>query len=193
MTIQRLHQDERYLTYMLYSQDMQDFMDVHHATHDGGIPGRYGERWKTLNIKFVDMAENGASKIPDLSFDIDHLFLNKRAFKVLKPLLFDHGEFLPVNHDGNKGYFFNALKIAEDMDALLEELVGFDEHGNLEHFAFDESKINGTPFFKAEIDSYSGSFCTQKFIDMVTEEKLTGLQFYPDVSNVIGGAYPIMQ
>lgn len=193
MTIERIHQDERYLTYMLDSSSTAEYMEIHHSTHDLATPALYGTAWKSLKIKFLDMGENGTTEVPDLSFDGSRLFLNKNAYKVLKTILNDHGEFLPVCYEDCNGYFFNALKVAESMDALIENLVGFDRHGNLEHFSFDEKKINKTPLFKAEIDNYHGLFCTTEFIDIVTDAKLTGLNFYPDVSNVIGGAYPIMQ
>lgn len=193
MSIERIHQDYKYLAYTMDSPDISNYFDIRESTHKDAAPALYSSTWKTLKLKFVDMNENGATQMPDLSLEMGLLFLNQRAYKVLNTLLADHGEFLPIRYNDIDGYLFNVLKVAEDLDALLEELVGYDEHGNLEHFAFDESKINKTHLFVAEIDDYIGLFCTSEFIDTVTDAKLTGINFYPDVSNVIGSAYPIMQ
>lgn len=132
----------------------------------------YADTWKPLNIEFKDEKGNISTEMPDLSTSMGKFFLNNRACDALQRATVRlWGVFACELNGGGTGYIFTPLKIAEGMEALNEKLTGYDSYGNLANFSFDESKINKTPVFKAEIDGCQGGCRTSELI-MVIEKTI---------------------
>lgn len=141
-------------------------------------PISYSDVWNVCEIEFVDSFGGQSKKMPDISINIGKLFLSDKAYQVLNKLLLPFGEFLPVTHDGNKGYIFNCLKSVTPDNKLSMH----DPLNGLFSIVFNECDINGVEVFKSNID-FSGYFCSQNFKRIVEENGLTGISFSIDLGN----------
>lgn len=83
----------------------------------------YRHSWSPLNVAYVKSSDHAAGDLyPDISEHNGRLVLNDRAYRALKELLSNDGEFLPVVADGQSAFIFNPLQIAEDVNGLNEKL-----------------------------------------------------------------------
>ncbi|MBB3060062.1 hypothetical protein [Microbulbifer rhizosphaerae] len=188
MSINRIHQDDEYLIFHIPSDEVVEKLGRAYPIHIDHSPIQYASVWPAgFRIEFLPEVDSDAHIVPDLSVSGGKLFLSEKAYGALKSLLETDGEFLPVEyHKSEKGYLFNPLVIAEDMDALDEARTGYDEHGNLEHFDFIENKLESVATFKAKIDHFNGVFCRDTLKNTIEETGLTGVYFQPDLANFSG-------
>lgn len=192
--IYRVHHDDRFLMYEVPAVEAMNKLGEEYGTFSfNAEPIPYKSVWKTLTIEFKACTRKTQKIIPDISENFGRLFLSKKAHTVLQVLLNSCGEFLPVIFDGGQGYIFNPLKTAEKYSAINEELLSYDEYGNLVHFAFHEIKLTDVPLFKTKLDTYTGIFCLEKIKSTCEDAGLTGVFFHPDISNPVGEPYSTAQ
>jgi len=153
--------------------------------HFDPSPIKYSDIWHTLEIEFYDSSNNSTKKeSPDISVGNGKMFLSENAYKVLSELLKSHGEFLPVNYSDRRGFMFNSLSSADELNALDTELCVRNEWDEMEHIGFVEERLKDTPLFRTAFESYMGHFCTDEFKTLVEENHLKGITFSIDVSNI---------
>ena len=192
--IYRIHHDDHYLAFEIPTREVLDKLGRAHPFHIDRTPISYADIWNTpLHIKFRPPENFTQEFIPDLSEVDGKLFLNQKAYDLIKGMLKQYGEFLPITYDGGTGYLFNILTIAEDMDGLNEQLIGHDKHGNLENFGFHEEIMGKIPIFRAKLDSYQGIFCNEAIKKRIADTKLSGVFFHVDLANPIGESYGTVQ
>lgn len=186
MTIHRIHQNDDFLVYNIPSKEVLDKLGREYPFHIDRSPVQYANIWKPLKIKFLPIVDSKASTIADISIGDGRLFLSSKAYEALYKLLGNDGEFLPITYDGGEGVMFNPLTIAEDIDVLNESLIGYDQHGHLEHFEFIEETLKDTVIFRTKIDHYHGLFCGDLLKNTIEKSGLEGIYFQPDLANFTG-------
>ncbi|MGL6159747.1 hypothetical protein [Microbulbifer sp.] len=142
----------------------------------------YKNAWQPLDVSFVTGVDGGES-VPDISEHNGRLYLNDRAFQVLKDTLSDDGEFLPVRCGESTGYLFNPLRIAEDVGGLDRKLSVKNEWGDLENIAFHEGKVSEFTVFRSRFDNYRSLYCQSRLRDIIEDVGLKGVFFTPDLGN----------
>ena len=181
--IYRIFQDQRYLIHQLSSAESLEKLPGDYGTFSFNCnPIAYQEHWVPLAVEFVPLESGTGTKgLPDISENHTRLYFNAAARDIFKQSLAPYGEFLPLeNKKGQSGWIFNPLQVAETFDALERDKLGYDKHGNLVHWVFDETKISSIPIFKSEVDNYTGLYCTEVFKSAVESAGLTGLIFSRD-------------
>lgn len=187
----RIHHDENYLMHVIPPVESMNKLGAEHGTFAfNAEPKKYAEVWQPLHIDFQACTGKKTKSIPDISENFGRLFLSRKAYTVLKELLSNCGEFLPITYESvEQGYIFNPLLTAEQLNALDEKFTTHDPHSNLEHFGFVEEKLKDTAIFKTQLDTFKGIFCNEEVKQAYEAAHLTGVRFNPDVSNPIGEAY----
>lgn len=149
-------------------------------------PTHYLPHWQTIGVAFFDEYPGGSKdkQNPDIMPDnLGKLFVNARARATLKPLLENAGEWLPVLADGEPGYLFNPLQLAEDYQAVDDAGVTRDRWGALEAVAFVESRLAGIALFRTAVDDYRGIYCNEAFRQAAEAAGLKGVVFSADLGD----------
>lgn len=187
MAIHRIHHDDTYLIYEMSTREVLNKLGREHPFHIDRSPVAYSGVWKEpLIITFTKIDSATKNTVPDIAVRSGRLFMSDKAYNALNKLLAKDGEFLPVTYSDGKGYIFNPLAIAEDLEALNTERTAYDQGGNLAHFEFIESKLGHTSLFRAKVDNCSGVFCSDPVKSAIEKAELTGVYFQPDLANFAG-------
>jgi len=144
----------------------------------------YRQNWSPLDVTFVVRIDSELKALyPDISEHNGRLILTEKAYRALKDIMEDDGEFLPVKIDGQDGFIFNPLKIAEDVNGLDEKLSIKNEWGDIENTAFHEHAVSDFMLFRARFGGYRDLFCQDSFMNAVKEAGLNGVFFTPDLGD----------
>ncbi len=193
--IYRIHTDQNYLVHQIPPIEALSKLDDEHGKICCSFsPKKYLNGWSPINIEFYAHSRK-AKQLPDASLDYGRLFFSERAHQKLNSLIENCGEFLPVNYKSGSGYIFNPLKIAEDLKAINNSLLSYDEHGNITSYGFFQDRIEESKsiIFKTELDSYIGVYCLDIFKDAFENTGLPGLVFNTDLCNPINEVYGTKQ
>ena len=143
-------------------------------------PRSYAGDWVPLELSIK--ACDSPPAIPEISTWQNYLVLHNYAYQALEGLLGPYGEFLPCMYQGVKFYLFNPLAIAEDLDAVVPGSIT--REGNLlSGIEFDEGKLEHVPVFRTK-ESFISIYCTEVFKELVQSEKLEGLLFSGNLTQV---------
>lgn len=126
---------------------------------------------------------NGQAK-PDFMIRNGHLFLTTAAHGILNPIISSHGEFLPITYDGNNGFIFNVLSIAEAYDGINKKLSTKNEFGEVQSLSFNENEVKNLAIFKTEFEGYLGIYCSEKLKSTIEKNQLKGITFSDDTGNI---------
>jgi len=165
--------------YEEYGEDLPTHFDVNFVSRP------YASIMKNpFKVNFAD-DKSGlyGSSIPDIAEDHGRLFLSVKAFDLLKELLQNDGEFLPVIYEKGEAYIFNPIHTAENVDGLDMKLSVKNEWGDIENIAFHEDRVKGFVIFKTEYDNYMSSYCQASLKEAVENSDLKGVFFTPDLGN----------
>lgn len=186
MTIYRIHPDRmHYQLLTISSEEVIGKLGKQYPFHIDPTPTPYAAIWKPLEVSFYDSTSGKKkTKQPDISVDHGRLFLNKASCDALSKLIEADGEILPVFFDGQNGAIFNALKCAEDFNALDAKRSTKNDWGDLQSLAFREEKIEAVALFKCQFEGFTGLFCSDVFKSAVEKAKLNGVTFSIDLGNI---------
>jgi len=138
-----------------------------------------------LKVHFPKNTKDDRScEVPDIAAFQGRLFLNPKAYEVLKPLINNDGEFLPAMYEQGKGYIFIPLRVAEGVDGLDTNHSRKDEWGQVVNLAFHEEKVKDWNVFRAEYNDYDTLQCQQVVKDAIEKACLTGLYITPNLGNI---------
>jgi len=107
---------------------------------------------------------------------------SERAKLALEPIISHCAEFLPlILIRGINYYAINVVKVVDCLDKKRSEVAYYDHNPKkimaIHSYVFLKNKIENVPIFKVpELDS-STVFVTQKFVDVIIANKLTGVSF----------------
>ena len=182
--IYRIYHNDQYLTFEIPTREVLDKLGRAYPFHINRTPISYAEVWKIpLHVKFRPPEDFTQNIVPDIAEVDGKLFLNEKAYNILKSALSSSGEALPVTYDGGTGYIFNILVIAEDKNGIDESRVGYDKNDNLSQFGFNEGIMETIPLFRIKLDHYLGIFCNEVIKTLIEESGLIGVIFGSDVAN----------
>jgi len=102
---------------------------------------------------------------------------------VLKDLITNDGEFLPVKYEQGDAWLFNPLSIAEDVDGLDKKLSVKNEWGDIENIAFHENKVKEFSIFRCMFDINKNVFCQDTVKQVIEKAGLKGVFFTPDLGD----------
>lgn len=178
MTYRVNSNDSDYLLATFDNDELFDKFEGDYLISVNPAPIKFADVWQELTVEFVDEHKDKKVRpIPDIQFFCGHLFLSDKATEVLKPLIKDLGELLPVKYgDKQTGYVFNPLKVVEADPSQSTK----SEYGDATFITFSEDHA----LFKTDFDTFYGVFCNQAFKDAVEENGLTGAVFELDLSNI---------
>lgn len=184
--IYRILHDDQYLTFEISTGEVLSKLGRSHPFHIDRTPIAYTPFWKSsLEISFRPPGDDTLDIIPNLAEVDGKLYLDVVAFDILKDVLKNNGEFLPVIHDETKGYIFNILTIAEERGGLDEQFTKNDIYGNLESLAFIDEIMARSPIFRTKIDGYQGIFCNEAIKEIIEKNSLHGIIFQTDLSSPV--------
>lgn len=186
MTIYRIHPDRmNYQLLTISSEEVISKLGKQHPFHIDPTPKPYASIWKPLEVSFYDSTSGKKeTKLPDITIDHGRLFLNEAGINALSKLIEKDGEILPVIFGEQRGVIFNALKSAEDFNALDTKLSTKNDWGDLQSLAFFEEKIDSAILFKCQLEGFTGLFCNDAFKLAVERAKLNGVTFSVDLGNI---------
>ena len=148
-------------------------------------PVSYITQWQPLEIEFCKASTGKNEKTPDIMTRRGRLFLNQKAYDAIGQILAPHGEFLPITHQGSKGYLFNILAVAESVDGVDKELSTLNEYNELQSLAFHDRRVEELSIFRTEFDNFMGIYCQESLKTVIDKLELSGVMFSPDLGNVI--------
>ncbi len=138
-----------------------------------------------LNVSFPEgTKEQKGCTIPEIAVFQGRLFLSMRAYNILKTQIEDDGEFLPLNYENGEGFMFTPLRVAEEVDAIDTKLSRKNEWGDLEHLAFNESKVKDWLLFRTKFENYFGLHCQEAVKNAIKTKQLKGLYITPDLGRI---------
>lgn len=187
MSLYSIYPDIKSYMYIAYDwkQIKEQMGDEYRFDMDRTVKPYFPVWKKPVKIEFANEGMKG-SKIPDISVDQGRLFLSEKAHKALKDVIGNDGEFLPVEHERGKGYMFNPLRLAEEVDGVDNKLSVKNEWGDVEHVAFDEENVKDFSIFKTAFDSYFSVYCQQSVKDAIEHAGLKGVVLTTDLGNYLG-------
>lgn len=160
--------------------------ELDHRIDMNGAPIRHADVFKEpLRVSFEKRFDGDEKLVkPDMTVQEGRFYLNEKAYSVLFDLIKNDGEFLPlIDDNGDAGYVFTPLCVAEEIDALDIGLSRKNEWGDLEHLAFYEDKVKEWAIFRTEFNSYMTPQCNEAVKDAIEGAQLTGVFFTTDLGN----------
>jgi hypothetical protein len=146
--------------------------------HFRGAP--FPRAWEPLTVSSISehgMPDGELTDYPTLgSIPI----FSRRAVEALRPALESNGELLPLVSAAGEFYAFNITRVLDVLDERRSKLVRFESTGRVmkvESFAFAPGSLNEEMIFKIKQLPRGQPFVTQMFVDLVTQNRLTGFQF----------------
>ena len=149
-----------------------------------GTQGDYSliNNWEGVEGALYQKKPGALSETPDITFWNKNPVFSPKAYDLLRSMLSEYGELLPVFLEGEAWYVFNILKHGDQY--INDTKSNKKDEG--EETAHDIAEItfvdDGLPLiFKTEFDSRNRVFCNDKFKGIIEKNALTGLVFSSDL------------
>jgi hypothetical protein len=138
--------------------------------------------WKPIKVRRVHPTSTRKSAVKvDMPFYGSHvIFLRPRAVEVLHSFITRSGELLPVEDEGgDELYMFNALSVLDALDMEKADLKYFSDGRimRIARYEFRPDVIRDVDMFRIPQMRSSPIFLSQRFVDAVQQEGLTGAGF----------------
>ena len=132
-----------------------------------------------LSFPIMEKADQ-KRKIPDLEVHAGRLFLSAKAYKILKPLIENDGEVLPVTYENGSGYFYIPLRVAEVDPAVTHK----DEWEEIVSLGFSDENVQDWSLFRTEYNGCMRLYCQEAIKEAIEDAQLTGLYITNDLANI---------
>lgn len=148
---------------------------MHYSKHNLQLK----DDWKDFECSFMQPEGlTTAQDIPDIStWRLADLVLSGKAYDILHSHIENHGEFLPVNCDGETYYIFNCLTEGKEDESKSDREVMDGVVMEVNKLVFDESDVADKLVFKSLYQGATALFCNDKFKDLVQTKGLRGITF----------------
>lgn len=103
--------------------------------------------------------------------------LSIKAYEILRELITEFGELLPVTCDEGTFYIFNYRTLVDADPMQSEHLI---ESGNVigvKRLGFDAKDVSNAVIFKTPFNNFTDLFCSNAFKQSVEAHGLTGVKF----------------
>jgi hypothetical protein len=112
--------------------------------------------------------------------DVDPMVLSRRALDVLLPYIGGLGQVLPLAFDEAEYSLFNITNVVDALDEGKSELEHFPSSGRLsgvKRYAFRLEAVRDQLIFKIPQQPGGFAFVTDRFVEIVKANGLTGFEF----------------
>lgn len=148
----------------------------------GRLNESLAERWRVPVCSYHKHYREEQPK-PDVSFWGPFLLLTQLAYDKLKSVLQGDGEFLPVQSEGDKLYFFNCLSVGEEAKGQCLKKYEDGYECGLETLVFNDADVAAKVIFKSKLEGYRTLFASDELKQQFTDLKLDGIVFDEDLTN----------
>lgn len=135
------------------------------------------ETWKPIEVEKADRAKlSNATCLYSSAIPV----FDEKVLDIVKDLIKDSVEILPLDFDGKKLYAINVIKILNCLDYEKSEYIKFDDSDRImviEKYVFKEECVKGHHIFKIIDEPEGGAFVSDEFRDLVLMSCLTGFKF----------------
>lgn len=147
-----------------------------------GKPQSLLSTWDALEVEFLFEVDDFIPRPTREDSDFPGLMLilagNKKAINVLKPLIKEQVEFLPLKTDEGEYWLVNILNVLDcfDEDKIVYRTTDIGLK-RIEKFAFRGDCMENQHIFKFAINNYSKVYVSDEFKQLVQKHELKGLKF----------------
>lgn len=159
----------------LRGERRNDRIDVNHVPRSWS-----GVFTEPVLVNFTQIEKGGEKTIPDIGEFQGRLFLNKKAYKVLEPLIKEDGDFIAAKTSDGDGYIFTPLRVA-DVDKKVTVKNEWDEIVSL---GFEEEQVKDWMLFRTEYNGYMRLYCGDTIKNAIENANLTGCYITSDLANI---------
>jgi hypothetical protein len=112
--------------------------------------------------------------------------LSRKAKDVFEPLLGDQAQWLAVDFEECEYWMLNVLRLV-DIDEEKSDIHHYPSGGMplIRHYVFREKDVANEWLFKTKIHTFN-VHCTDRVLELVEKEKLTGFWFTPLWDSEVG-------
>jgi hypothetical protein len=172
--------------YQSFHIDMEEFLDVmdpsigeQDAMQFSQLNIAMADNWEPLRVSYIQNEDCGTA-LPDIGiWKGASLILSEKAAEVLKPLISEYGEFLPVTCLGNTHYVFNCLTNVDADEVNSKQIMEDGFFMDVEALTFPEASKEVV--FKSSFENSRNIFCSEAFKDAVESNGLGGVYFGGDL------------
>jgi hypothetical protein len=109
----------------------------------------------------------------------DPMVLSRKALDALLPHIGHLGQVLPLTFDECEYFFFNITNVIDAVDLDASEIVRYPDGGlsRIKRYAFKPQAVRDQLLFKIPQRPKLFAFCTDRFVKLVQDAKLTGFGF----------------
>jgi len=134
--------------------------------------------WHGLTASFNNIVGDPPADIPDISeWHGGSLVFSRKAYDCLYALLEPHGEFLPVDCDGEIFFVFNCFTLALVDERNSEQNIMDGTFMGIKKIVFNPLDLPGKTIFKTKYDRCFSLYCGDELVQKVNDSGLTGIQF----------------
>ena len=105
--------------------------------------------------------------------------LSERALSAVRSRIAHCGQFLPLDFPEAPYSLFNVTRVVDALDTKRSEIKRFEDGGidRVMRYEFFPELVSTEWVFKVEHSRRGRAFCTERFVDLVNENSLTGFRF----------------
>ena len=139
---------------------------------------RLASTWKVPDVHW-NPGQPGARVVDFPFFAYGALLCSHSAWCILEPNLVTEVEILPVEVEGLHYHLLNPLQIIDCLDEEQGQFLRYKTGRvtDIDHYVFDEAKLNGVYLFKTPELTRTSLYATQAFREIIEEHLLEGLEF----------------
>lgn len=134
------------------------------------------DTWVPIDVQVIE--DRRKSDTPGLSSGVP--VLSPRAIEVLKDLMGDKVEILPLRCRKGEYYAINVLDVLDCIDYEKAEFERFESSGRImlfNKYAFNPDCVNGKHIFKIVDEPVRRPFVSDEFRNRVLDNELVGFKF----------------
>ncbi|PUA26402.1 MAG: hypothetical protein B0W54_21785 [Cellvibrio sp. 79] len=184
-TVYAIHADyQRYKSFVISRQIVRKALGQETQFHFSRTPKRYLNDWQPFAISFENLGSSLRTAMPDIMVRNGRLFLSIAAYDALSPIIAEHGEFLPITYEGNNGFIFNVLSVAEDVFETDKRPCNQNDFGEVQSLSFHNNKIEKMALFRTATDGYLEIYCSEALREAIEKSQLKGIKFSGDTEKI---------
>lgn len=136
---------------------------------------RLADSWKPVSVKIIEAKK--AADFPSLANHVP--VFSVRAWNLLKPLIGDVVEALPLKCTKREYYAINVLNLLDILDQSRSEITWLPSGGIMfiDKYVFKKGCILDQPIFKLKEIPLKKPFVSNEFKNLVIKQNLEGLIF----------------
>lgn len=111
----------------------------------------------------------------DIGFiNIGSIVLSETSYLLLKSIVEQYGQLLPLNYEGRSLWLWNVTHIIDALDADKSQ---FNSYGGVVNPIFSAKKIGSSMAFKIKEDNFTNIYCTESLVKLIKTNNFNGLEF----------------